>query len=94
MKDKKSASAKNDKNRRLNEERHSTNQAAISTLGLPSETITREVTRTTKHGTKVSTRIITVEKNKRASKVLRKERRRIARIELGKPVQVIATITK
>lgn len=82
----KKSSAKNLSNRGLNTMRHQENQFMVETLGLAPEKVERTVTHTSKKGTKVIVKTTIVEKNKRPSKLLRKDRRRQARIALGVPM--------
>lgn len=84
-KDKKQ-SAKNAQNFELNNMRHQENQSAVKALGLAPEKVERTVTHTSKKGTKVIVKTSVIEKNKRPSKLLRKDRRRQARIALGVPM--------
>lgn len=84
--DTKKQSAKNAQNFELNKLRHMTNQDLVKELNLPSELVERTVTRISKKGTKVIVNTSTIEKVKRPSKLLRKARRRQARIDLGVPM--------
>jgi hypothetical protein len=78
--------ARKQQNRDANDLRHQQNLAAVRELGLPSEKTERIVTRVVKRGKKTELKTTTIVKDKTPSKLLRKERRRLAAIALGNEI--------
>jgi len=72
-------------NREQNDERHLENKNMVAQIGLSSETVTRSVQRISRKGKKTFVDIITIEKKKRPSKLLRKYNRRM--LEQKKPAK-------